>query len=59
MPKSTNKKSIFFILTLKTKLGVVHMPLVSEFGRQRQADLCKFKASLVYIASFRTARATE
>jgi hypothetical protein len=28
-------------------------------GRQRQADLCKFKASLVYKASSRTARATQ
>ena len=27
--------------------------------RQRQADLCEFKASLVYRASFRTARATQ
>jgi hypothetical protein len=25
------------------------MPLIPEFGRQRQADLCEFEASLVYI----------
>ncbi|EGW11343.1 hypothetical protein I79_016591 [Cricetulus griseus] len=24
------------------------MPLISELGRQRQADLCEFKTSLVY-----------
>ena len=28
-------------------------------GRQMQADLCAFKASLVYRVSFRTARATS
>jgi hypothetical protein len=28
-------------------------------GRQRQADLCEFKASLVYRLSFRTAKATQ
>ena len=31
------------------------MPLISAFGRQRQVDLCEFKASLVYKASSRTA----
>jgi hypothetical protein len=29
------------------------------FGRQRQMDLCEFKASLVYRASSRTARAIQ
>ena len=28
-----------------------HMPLLPALGRQRQADLCEFKASLVYRAS--------
>ena len=28
-------------------------------GRQRQVDLCEFEASLVYIATSRTARATR
>jgi hypothetical protein len=28
-------------------------------GRQRQADLCEFEASLVYIVSSRTARAIQ
>jgi hypothetical protein len=28
-------------------------------GRQRQADLCEFKASLVYRESSRTARVTQ
>ena len=28
-------------------------------GRQRQADLCEFKASLFYTESSRTARATQ
>ena len=35
------------------------MPLVPVFQGQRQADLCEFKASLVYIASFRTAKAIK
>jgi hypothetical protein len=26
-----------------------HLSLTPEFGRQRQADLCEFKANLVYI----------
>ena len=35
------------------------MPLISALRRQRQEDLCEFKASLVYTMSSRTARATE
>jgi hypothetical protein len=31
------------------------MPLISELERQRQVNLCKFKASLVNIAGSRTA----
>jgi hypothetical protein len=27
------------------------MPLIPSFGRQRQADLCEFKARLVYKAN--------
>ena len=30
------------------------MSLVPALQRQKQADLCEFEASLVYIASFRT-----
>ena len=33
------------------------MPLIPPLRRQRQADLCEFKASLVCRESFRTARA--
>ena len=36
-----------------------HMPLIPTLGRQRQADLSVFKASLVYRVSSRTARATQ
>ena len=36
---------------------VVHIILV--FGRQRQADLCEFEASLVYRLSFGTVKATQ
>jgi hypothetical protein len=35
------------------------MPLISALGRQRQADLCEFKASLVYKVGSRTTIATQ
>lgn len=35
------------------------MPLILALGRQRQEELCKFEASLVNIASSRTARAIQ
>lgn len=30
-------------------LGVVTLPLIPEFGRERQVDHCEFQANLVYI----------
>jgi hypothetical protein len=33
------------------------MCLIPALGRQRQADLCEFEASLIYKESSRTARA--
>lgn len=33
-----------------------YMPLILALDRQRQEDLCEFKASLIYRASSRTAR---
>jgi hypothetical protein len=38
---------------------VVHTSLFPALQRQRQEDLCKFQASLVYRASSRAARATQ
>ena len=35
------------------------MPLIPALGRQRQVDLSEFEASLVYIASSRTARTVK
>jgi hypothetical protein len=35
------------------------MPLIPAFGRQRQAGLCEFEASLVYRASSRTSEPTQ
>ena len=35
------------------------IPLIPALGRQRQVDLCEFKASLVYRVVSRTARATQ
>ena len=34
-------------------------PLIPALRRQRQVDLCDFKASLVYIASSRQVRTTQ
>jgi hypothetical protein len=36
-----------------------HIPLIPARGRQKQGDICEFKASQVYIASSRLARATQ
>lgn len=41
------------------KTGMVHTPLTPVLESQRQIDLCKYKASLVYIVSSRLARATQ
>ena len=38
---------------------MVHIPLIPALGRQRQANLCEFEASLVYKINSRTARATQ
>jgi hypothetical protein len=36
-----------------------HMPLIPALRKQKKVDLCEFEASLVYIASSRTARAIQ
>ena len=38
------------------KLSVVVQTLITPLGKQRQANLCEFKASFGYIVSFRPAR---
>jgi hypothetical protein len=35
------------------------MLLIREFKRQKQADLCEFRANLVYIESYRPAKPTS
>jgi hypothetical protein len=35
------------------------MPLIPALGRQRQAVLCEFKASVVYRVSSRTAKVAQ
>jgi hypothetical protein len=37
----------------------LHTPLIPALGRQKQAGLFEFEASLVYRGSSRTARATQ
>ena len=39
-------------------MGVVAHALIPALARQRQAELCEFKVSLVYRVSARTVRAT-
>jgi hypothetical protein len=48
---------IFLIIFSKLGGGGAYTPLISVLWRQRQADLCEFKATLVYRVSSRTARA--
>ena len=43
----------------KLKPGVVAHTFNPSTGRQRQVDLCEFKASLVYLESSRTARTIQ
>jgi hypothetical protein len=38
---------------------MTHKPLILALRSQRRVNLCEFKASLVYIASSRIARATQ
>jgi hypothetical protein len=45
-------------LSCKFLLGVVVHSLLPVSGRQRQVDLCGFKANLIYVTSSRLARAT-
>ena len=40
-------------------LNLCHLPLILTLGRQRQADLCDFEASLVYRVSARTVKAAQ
>jgi hypothetical protein len=40
-------------------MGSGGTPLIPALRRQTQADLCEFKAILVYRVNFRTARATQ
>lgn len=43
---------------MENKIWLVwHTPLTSSLSRQRQADLCEFQVSLVYIVSSRAAEA--
>lgn len=41
------------------KQSLVEHPLIPELGRQRQRNLCEFEASLVCLASSRSARAMQ
>jgi hypothetical protein len=45
-------------LEVSLRLSVLANIFSPTHRRQKQADLCEFKASLVYVVSFRTARAT-
>jgi hypothetical protein len=51
--KTTNSWAWWYIPLIPTRTPS------PALGRQRQADLCEFKASFVYIVSSRTARAVQ
>jgi len=40
-------------------MGQAIVPLIPALGRQRQADLCEFKSSLVYRESSRITKTTQ
>jgi hypothetical protein len=45
---------------LFSRVVVVHdLNLISTLGRQRQEDLCEFRASMVYRVSYRTDKGTQ
>jgi hypothetical protein len=50
---------IHISLEIGSDSGGGSMPLISALGKERQADLCEFEASLVCRVSSRTARVTE
>jgi hypothetical protein len=56
--QNTHTHKIKTILNNNEK-GCGDTDLTPEFGRQRQEDLCKFKASLVYRVSPGTSKATK
>ena len=50
---------VFLKVKTKIQAGCGSAPIVPALGRQRQADLCEFQASLVYIMSSGTAKTIE
>lgn len=43
----------------KGDLGTRHAPMISAPGKQKQEDHCKFKVSVVYTVSSRSARTAQ
>ena len=61
-PQALRFTLLSIMFTIQYDFGIIHeqqhMPLISELGKQRQADLWELKeASKFYRASSRTARA--
>lgn len=50
---------VFFFLEMNVCRAWGRTPLISALGRQRQADVCEFKASLPYKVNSKSARATK
>jgi hypothetical protein len=53
---NNNRKCLWNDLSAAT---YEHMLLIPALGRESYMDLCEFEASLVYVMSFWTTRATE
>jgi hypothetical protein len=50
---------MLFFKTYKIARWWLYTPLIPALWKQRQVDLCEFKASLIYSVSSRSARATQ
>jgi hypothetical protein len=56
--RKIGRSRLFLAIKLQSR-AVMAMPLIPALGRQRQGDLYKFEASLVYRVSSRTAKPTQ
>jgi hypothetical protein len=56
--QNDNRNKIFKE-TQESKRSGRKKTLIPALKRQRQADLCEFEASLIYIVSYRPSRATQ
>ena len=56
IPKGGSREHLAFELSPERRVFFLSLCLILVIKKQREADLCEFKASLVYVVSSRTAR---